>query len=155
MHTLRLCIDVPGSVNHLYRIAYVQRLDKTTGYVKKVPTLVLTDEGVAYKQQVGWQTKAAATEQGFVAQPKAYYGYLALIYFPTAGSDLDNAFKLIQDSIFPALGLNDNRVIDIHAGKRVDNQNPRCEILLYRTTIDQITEQYTRYLEAHHVRALS
>lgn len=59
-------------------------------------------------------------------------GYLALFidfYFETPlRRDLDGGLKIAQDAICSALGVNDNRVVDIHLVKRIDPLNPRIVV---------------------------
>lgn len=59
-------------------------------------------------------------------------GYLSLFidfYFATPMKrDLDGGLKITQDAICEALGINDNRVVDIHLVKRIDPANPRIEV---------------------------
>jgi crossover junction endodeoxyribonuclease RusA len=59
-------------------------------------------------------------------------GYLSLFidfYFATPMKrDLDGGLKIAQDAICEALGINDNRVVDIHLVKRIDPRNPRIEV---------------------------
>ena len=61
-------------------------------------------------------------------------GYLSLFidfYFPTPmRRDLDGGLKIAQDAICEALGINDNRVVDIHLVKRVDPRSPRIDVQL-------------------------
>jgi len=61
-------------------------------------------------------------------------GYLSLFidfYFLTPMKrDLDGGLKIAQDAICENLGINDNRVVDIHLVKRIDPLNPRIEVQL-------------------------
>ncbi len=61
-------------------------------------------------------------------------GYLSLFldfYFESPlRRDLDGGLKITQDVICEALGLNDNRVVDIHLVKRIDPRRPRVEVEL-------------------------
>jgi crossover junction endodeoxyribonuclease RusA len=61
-------------------------------------------------------------------------GYLSLFidfYFPTPMKrDLDGGLKITQDALCEGLGVNDNRVVDIHLVKRIDPRNPRIEVQL-------------------------
>ena len=65
---------------------------------------------------------------------RATHGYLALFldfYFETPmRRDLDGGLKITQDVICTALGINDNRVVDIHLVKRIDPLRPRLEVEL-------------------------
>jgi crossover junction endodeoxyribonuclease RusA len=62
----------------------------------------------------------------------AQRGYLALFidfFFETPlRRDLDGGLKIAQDAICTALGVNDNRVVDIHLVKRIDPLRPRIEV---------------------------
>ena len=62
----------------------------------------------------------------------AQRGYLALFidfFFETPlRCDLDGGLKIAQDTICAALGVNDNRVVDIHLVKRIDPLRPRIEV---------------------------
>ena len=52
-------------------------------------------------------------------------------YFETPlRRDLDGGLKITQDSICTSLGINDNRVVDIHLVKRIDPLHPRLEVEL-------------------------
>ena len=44
--------------------------------------------------------------------------------------DLDGGLKITQDAICDALGVNDNRVVDVHLVKRIDPLRPRIEVEL-------------------------
>ena len=44
--------------------------------------------------------------------------------------DLDGGLKIAQDAICDALGVNDNRVVDLHLVKRIDPLRPRIEVEL-------------------------
>lgn len=60
--------------------------------------------------------------------------YLALFidfYFKTPMKrDLDGGLKITQDALCESLGINDNRVVDIHLVKRIDPLNPRIDVTL-------------------------
>jgi crossover junction endodeoxyribonuclease RusA len=63
--------------------------------------------------------------------------------------DLDGGLKITQDAICEALGINDNRVVDIHLVKRIDPRNPRIEVQLETIPEEewQFDEEYV-YLDA-------
>jgi crossover junction endodeoxyribonuclease RusA len=60
--------------------------------------------------------------------------YLALLldfYFPTPlRRDLDGGLKITQDALCEGLGLNDNRVVDIHLVKHIDPLHPHLYVEL-------------------------
>ena len=97
---------------------------------------VLSKTSRAYKKQVGKalrrlratgiisDTLVAALRQGFV-------GLFIDFYFETPlRRDLDGGLKITQDAICDALGVNDNRVVDVHLVKRIDPLRPRIEVEL-------------------------
>lgn len=56
-------------------------------------------------------------------------------YFKTPWlRDLSGPIKATEDALFEYIGLNDRLVVDLHAEKFVDKENPRCEISLYVCT---------------------
>lgn len=78
-------------------------------------------------------------------------GYLSLFidfYFATPMKrDLDGGLKIAQDAICENLGINDNRVVDIHLVKRIDPLRPRIDLQLENIPEDewQWDEEY-RYV---------
>jgi crossover junction endodeoxyribonuclease RusA len=66
----------------------------------------------------------AALREGWV-------GLFLDMYFETPlRRDLDGGLKILQDALLDSLGVNDNRVVDIHLVKRIDPLRPRVEIEL-------------------------
>jgi crossover junction endodeoxyribonuclease RusA len=61
-------------------------------------------------------------------------GHMALFidfYFETPRRrDLDGGLKITQDVICDTLGINDNRVVDVHLVKRIDPLRPRIVVEL-------------------------
>ncbi len=56
-------------------------------------------------------------------------------YFTTLlKRDLDGGLKILQDGMCEALGINDNRVTEIHLYKHVDRHHPRvdCELWMLK-----------------------
>lgn len=68
-------------------------------------------------------------------------GYLSLFidfYFATPMKrDLDGGLKITQDALCESLGVNDNRVVDIHLVKRIDPRNPRIEVQIETIPADE------------------
>ena len=68
-------------------------------------------------------------------------------YFETPlRRDLDGGLKITQDAILAGLGINDNRVVDIHLVKRMAPTNPRVEVELEAIPEWQFDDEYV-YLE--------
>jgi crossover junction endodeoxyribonuclease RusA len=72
--------------------------------------------------------------------------YLALsldFYFTTPlKRDLDGGLKITQDALCEGLGLNDNRVVDIHLSKRIDPLHPHLYVELEAITDWQFDKEY-------------
>jgi crossover junction endodeoxyribonuclease RusA len=72
--------------------------------------------------------------------------YLALFldfYFETPFKrDLDGGLKIALDALCEALGLNDNRIVDIHLVKRIAPLQPRLEVSLEAIADWQFDEVY-------------
>ena len=115
-------LPVPPSINHQYATVNGRRL--------------LSSAGRAYKTCVGRQVWLALAQSsaGFSLRNRLQSGPLALtirFFFASAlRRDLDGGLKIAQDAICEGLGLNDNRIIEIHLYKRVDKSDPRIEVSL-------------------------
>ncbi len=72
--------------------------------------------------------------------------YLALLldfYFTTPlKRDLDGGLKITLDALCEALGLNDNRVVDIHLTKHIDPLHPHLYIELEAISDWSFDEEY-------------
>ena len=122
LYRLYLNLPLPPGVNNQYVTVHGRR--------------VLSQEARRYKQTVA-QRIQRARDRGEISDElcaAAQVGYLALFidfYFETPlRRDLDGGLKIAQDVICTALGVNDNRVVDIHLVKRIDPGNPRIEVEL-------------------------
>jgi crossover junction endodeoxyribonuclease RusA len=72
--------------------------------------------------------------------------YLALFldfYFSTPlKRDLDGGLKITQDALCEGLGLNDNRVVDIHLIKHIDPLHPHLDVELEALPDWQFDKEY-------------
>lgn len=119
---LAVSLPLPPGVNNLYLSVNGRR--------------VLSQEGKRFKTQV----RERLDEMHYTGDlPEETInslrsGYLSLFidfYFQTPmRRDLDGGLKITQDALCEALGINDNRVVDIHLVKRVDPLRPRIEVQL-------------------------
>lgn len=117
-----MTLPLPPGVNNLYVSVNNRR--------------VLSPEGKAFKSQVKDTLDRMRFEgrlaDGALSALRA--GYLSLFidfYFASPmRRDLDGGLKITQDGLCEALGINDNRVVDIHLVKRVDPLRPRIEVQL-------------------------
>jgi crossover junction endodeoxyribonuclease RusA len=97
---------------------------------------MLSPEARRYKQSVLRQLRrkrdtGAISEELCAAAQRGYLALFIDFYFETPlRRDLDGGLKIAQDAICTALGVNDNRVVDIHLVKRIDPLHPRIEVEL-------------------------
>lgn len=72
--------------------------------------------------------------------------YLALFldfYFTTPlKRDLDGGLKITQDALCEGLGINDNRVVNIHLTKHIDPLHPHLEVELEALPDWQFDKEY-------------
>ncbi len=113
---------------------------------------VLSKEHLAFKRRVKHRIHRLRVDEiltdGFVAAlSHGWIGLFLDFYFETPlRRDLDGGLKITQDAIMDALGINDNRVVDIHLVKRIAPNNPRVEVELEAIPTWQFDDQYL-YLE--------
>ena len=120
--SIQLTLPVPPSVNHQYATVNGRRL--------------LSAKGRAYKNLVGQQILVALAQSPHRATLRQFLHLANLslsIHFFFASAlrrDTDGGLKIAQDALCEGLGLNDNRVVEIHLYKSQDRDNPRMEICL-------------------------
>ena len=136
---VRFTLPLPPSVNHQYTRAGDRR--------------VLSKEHRAFKRAVlkrlgRLRAEEALTDEFIHALKQGFVGLFLDFYFETPlKRDLDGGLKIAQDSILTPLGVNDNRVVDIHLVKRIDPLNPRLEVELEAISDWQFDMQYYVYLD--------
>lgn len=120
--SIELTLPVPPSVNHQYATVNGRRL--------------LSAKGRAYKDFVGQQILVALAQSPHrgTLGPRLRQANLSLsIHFFFASAlrrDTDGGLKIAQDALCEGLGLNDNRVVEIHLYRFQDRDNPRMDIRL-------------------------
>jgi crossover junction endodeoxyribonuclease RusA len=119
---LRLDLPLPPGVNNQYATVNGRR--------------VLSTEARRWKSEVSDHLRDLrfSGRLSDVTIQALQSGYLSLFidfYFATPMKrDLDGGLKIAQDAICENLGINDNRVVDIHLVKRIDPLRPRIEVQL-------------------------
>jgi crossover junction endodeoxyribonuclease RusA len=127
-------LPLPPSVNHQYTRAGNRR--------------VLSKEHRAFKRTVrrklgSLRTDDVLSDEFIRALKKGFVGLFLDFYFETPlKRDLDGGLKIAQDAILAPLGVNDNRVVDIHLVKRIDPLRPRLEVELEAISDWQFDAQY-------------
>jgi crossover junction endodeoxyribonuclease RusA len=109
---------------------------------------VLSKEAKSYKKAVSGRihrlrVDGVITDAFIVGLKAGWVGIFMDMYFKSPlKRDLDGGLKITQDSILEALGVNDNRVVDIHLVKRIDPLNPRVEVELEAIPTWEFDETY-------------
>jgi crossover junction endodeoxyribonuclease RusA len=117
---LNLSLPLPPGVNNQYATVNGRR--------------ILSADARRFKGEVANRLQSLRFSGHLTAEMLAALaaGYLSLFidfYFATPMKrDLDGGLKITQDALCESLGINDNRVVDIHLVKRIDPRNPRIEV---------------------------
>ncbi len=120
---LTLSLPVPPSINHQYATVNGRRL--------------LSAAGRQYKAVVGQQVLIALARSPHrdpLLRTLRANDLALSIHFYFASPlrrDVDGGLKIAQDALCEALGLNDNRVTEIHLYKTRDALHPRIELSLH------------------------
>lgn len=131
---VRFTLPLPPSINSQYT---------QIGKIR-----VLSKEHKFFKTQVDRRLHRLRVDEvitdGFIERLKAgWIGLFLDFYFETPlRRDLDGGLKITQDAILTALGINDNRVVDVHLVKRIAPTNPRVEVELEAIPEWQFDEEY-------------
>ncbi len=122
IQTVRFSLPLPPSINQQYAQVGNRR--------------VLSKEAKSFKKAVKLhihklRTDGKITDEFIAALGNGWIGFFLDMYFESPlKRDLDGGLKIVQDAILSELGINDNRVVDIHLVKRIDPLRPRVEIEL-------------------------
>lgn len=117
---VRFTLPLPPSVNSQYTQVGKRR--------------VLSKKHASFKRSVRQtmhrlRVDEVITDDFVEALQKGWIGLFFDFYFETPlRRDLDGGLKITQDAILEGLGINDNRVVDIHLVKRIDPSKPRVEV---------------------------
>jgi crossover junction endodeoxyribonuclease RusA len=97
---------------------------------------VLSKDSRRYKREVGkairrLRAEGVISDSLVITLRQSFVGLFIDFFFETPHRrDLDGGLKITQDAICDALGVNDNRVVDVHLVKRIDPLRPRIEVEL-------------------------
>ena len=118
----RFELPLPPSINQQYATVNGRR--------------VLSADSRRYKREVRkamrrLRAEGTISEALVVALRRGFMALFIDFFFETPGRrDLDGGLKITQDAICEALGVNDNRVVDVHLVKRIDPLRPRIVVEL-------------------------
>lgn len=125
---IKLTLPLPISANMMYRT------NPTTGKPQK------TRAAKSYEKEVQKVILIASRDRSIPVEGRVkLYEELELpllmdvtFYFPDLRKrDCDNANKAVQDCVARAFGFDDSNIFDVFLHKRLDRENPRCEVVLY------------------------
>ncbi len=138
IRSVRFTLPLPPSINNQYTQVGKKR--------------VLSKEHIAFKRQVErrihrLRVDDILTDEFIAALNNGWVGLFLDFYFETPlRRDLDGGLKITQDAILDSLGINDNRVVDIHLVKRMAPTHPRVEVELEAIPTWQFDDEYV-YLQ--------
>lgn len=119
-------LPLPPSINSQYATVNGRRVLSSTGRRYKASIAQILLEALAQ----------ASDRAVFLDAAQSHYLALSLhFYFPTLlRRDLDGGLKIAQDALCEAMGINDNRIVEIHLFKALDREDPRLDCRLSTTT---------------------
>ena len=125
-----LTLPLPPSINEQYATVNGHRV--TTAVARR------------FKRQVQSVLRTLNIDDNLLARLRQSYLALFLdFYFTTPlKRDLDGGLKITQDVLCEGLGLNDNRVVDIHLVKHIDPLRPRLYLELEAIADWQFDKEY-------------
>lgn len=142
---IRLTLPLPISANMMYRT------NPKTGKPQK------TQAAKDYEKEVEKTILAASGDHSIPVKERVkLYEELELpllmdvtFYFPDKRKrDCDNANKAVQDCIARAFGFDDTSIFDVFLHKRLDRENPRCEVVLFEEEAAMyLVKDWTKSLE--------
>ena len=130
----RFELPLPPSINQQYATVRGRRvLSRASRHYKKEVGRIVRRLRV---DRVIGDEMVAGLRQGFI-------GFFIDFYFETPlRRDLDGGLKIAQDAICDALGVDDNRVVDVHLVKRIDPLRPHIEVELEVIPDWQFDQEY-------------
>lgn len=112
---MRITLPYPPQANHLYTVARGRK--------------ILSTKGRQYKDDVA--------KTCLIARIKPIEGNVSVsftAYRPRRTGDLDNLQKGLFDSLKGFAWIDDKQIIEIHAYRRDDKNNPRVEVEIVECT---------------------
>ncbi len=119
---LRLVLPLPPSINHQYATVQGRR--------------ILSSAGRRFKALVGQEVLCALAKRKSPHPPGQTQNGTPLaldlqFYFESElRRDIDGGLKITQDAVCEALGINDNRIVEVTLRKKRDAAAPRLELTL-------------------------
>jgi len=131
---LCLTLPLPPSINEQYATAAGRRVSTPIArqYKRQVRSALRDLE----KQGILDDTLYKTFRQGYLAL------FLDFYFSSPLKRDLDGGLKITQDALCEGLGINDNRVVDIHLTKHIDPLHPHLAVELEALPDWQFDKEY-------------
>jgi len=127
---LLLTLPVPPSINHQYATVNGRRVLSALGRGYK--SLVARQVLVALARSSHRDALLKALRADFLALSVRFH------FTSRLRRDVDGGLKIAQDSLCEALGINDNRILEIHLFKALDPAHPRIEVSLSPSALTRL-----------------
>jgi crossover junction endodeoxyribonuclease RusA len=119
---LEAILPIPPSINHQYATVNGRRVLTAAGRTYKAEVAQLVAVGLARSAQRGsFLDRVQSTSLSLT---------IRFCFSSALRRDVDSGLKIAQDALCAGLGLNDNRITEIHLYKRQDKDQPRIEVTL-------------------------
>lgn len=108
--TVKLTLPYPPTVNLMYATFRGRRVLSRAGrnYKRDVQAIVMLNRAVML-----WEGELSLS---------------ITVYRPRKSGDLDNTLKAVQDSLTGLVWKDDRQIVEIHAHRRDDKDDPRAEV---------------------------
>jgi crossover junction endodeoxyribonuclease RusA len=131
---LRLTLPLPPSINEQYATVDGRRVSTMAARLFKRQ---VRDALLSLERQETLDDELRNTLR------QSYLALFLDFYFATPlKRDLDGGLKITQDALCEGLGLNDNRVVDIHLLKHIDPLRPHLYVELEAISAWQFDKEY-------------
>jgi len=121
---LRLMLPIPPSINHHYATVNGRRVLSAAG--RRFKALVGQEVLCALSKHAGGRGLLAGQSDAPLALDLRFY------FVSELRRDIDGGLKITQDAVCEALGINDNRIVEVTLRKDRDAVAPRMELALRR-----------------------
>ena len=119
---LRLLLPIPPSINHHYATVNGRRVLSAAG--RRFKALVGQEVLCALSKRAGGRGLLAGQSNAPLALDLRFY------FVSELRRDIDGGLKITQDAVCEALGINDNRIVEVTLRKARDAAAPRMELAL-------------------------
>jgi len=119
---LHLVLPLPPSINHHYATVQGRRVLSSTG--RRFKTLVGQEVLCTLAKRKAGRLSSMISTNTPLALDLHFY------FTSDLRRDIDSGLKITQDAVCEALGINDNRIVEVTLRKEKDAVSPRMELSL-------------------------